>query len=113
MMIAQLQPKGASKLSGNSSGKLSTHSKIPASSNCNEYLSLQQTKNMYQGGSHYATNRSSHGKKEEYKSENGPGSQSLRTVKDSKVILASSSTAQLAATKKHSGSSSILYQRSK
>ena len=44
MMIAAMQQKGASKMSmntGNSSSKGSTHSKVPSSSQRNEYLSTQ------------------------------------------------------------------------
>lgn len=69
MMIAAMQQKGASKMSmntGNSSSKGSTHSKVPSSSQRNEYLSTQQTKHQFvNAGHHQATTRSHPNKKEE------------------------------------------------
>ena len=50
MIMANLQSKGANKIAmigGSSSGKGSAQSKVLQSSQRNEYLSVQQTKNQY------------------------------------------------------------------
>ena len=107
-------------MGGSSSGKGSTQSKVPQSSQRNEYLSVQQTKNQY-GNGNYATQRGHQGKTKEeqkqqlismgqehqYSAVETGGSQSgiytQRTKKDSNngLLTANQSAANLSATKKN------------